>query len=108
MPTRIYICGNQGLWPGCSSPGNRSEDAVWKLARDLKRDLPGWGEVIDEDEHSGPGWSIELLVHEHGDIEPWIQGLPTFLRRWGVPDGPIQISIYDDQGAVVNFRRITA
>ena len=94
MPTRMYIFGEAGLW-NCR---RHAASAEYDLERDLDNFLQDRGEVIhDRDEHSGPQWNVDLLLHtDADDVEGWIQRLTAFLRRWGVPDRTLSFTIIRD------------
>jgi hypothetical protein len=88
MPTRLYIFGNAGLWPG-----RDGLHGPWDLRGAVNRFVQGSGEVTwDGDYHIGPGWSVDLLLYDD-DIDSWVQKLATFMRDWGVPDNPISFTI---------------
>ena len=82
MSTKMYIFGEAGLW---TSRGALSE---LDLKRDLNDFLQDRGEVFwDGDEHRGPQWNVDLLLHaDFDDVDGWIQRLTTFLRQWEILD----------------------
>lgn len=98
MPSRIYIYGNAGIWP------------VGRARHDLDYDLNDFLQdrgVIAWNEHTGPGWNVEVLLNDDIDVDDWIPSLLTFLRQWGVPDGPLFLSILCEDGArPVEHRRV--
>jgi|GEM_PF-6903370 len=89
MPTKMYIFGEAGLWNGRGALGELD------LARDLNNFLQDRGEVIwDGDEHRGPQWNVDLLLHaDPEDVDGWIERLTAFLGRWGVPDRRLSFTI---------------
>src|SRR5262245_9308898 len=90
MPTKIYIFGNGWLWSW-----RRPQEGVPELERDLNDFLQDRGEVIcDRDEHTGPQWNVDLLLHaDPDDVDNWVQRLTAFLRQWGVSDHTLSFTI---------------
>lgn len=89
MSTKIYIFGEACLWSR-QGPVHEVE-----LHPDLNNFLQDRGEVIwDGDEHSGPQWNVDVLIHTNAeDVEGWIQRLTAFLRDWGVQDRTLLFTI---------------
>lgn len=100
MPIRVSISGNKGLW------GGRCESAIWHLYEALDNFLQFRGEVLSPDEHHGPGWDVQVLLHEDPNVDDWVAGCARYLRQWGVPEGEIHFVIWQKDGLMSNFRRI--
>ena len=104
MSTKIYIFGDQGIWRREMTYGTRSE-----LEADLNGFLGDSGRVIydDEDEHYGLWWSVDVLIYSDRNINLWVFALADFLRKWGVPDGPLTFSMFRrDKTVGIQHRRI--
>ncbi len=99
MPTKMYIFGEAGLWSRRSIATSRLD-----LEADLNNFLQDRGEVIwDGDEHKGPQWNIDLLLHADAeDVDGWIMRLAKFFRKWGIPDRTLSFTIVRE-GATSNW-----
>jgi hypothetical protein len=103
MSMKLYIFGEEGLW--CSrSPGASRFD----LERALDDFLQYRGEVIwDGDEHRGPRWNVDVLLHEDAeDVDDWIQRLTAFFRQWGVQDRRLAFTIIREGAPKWEHRRV--
>jgi hypothetical protein len=90
VSTKMYIFGEGRLWTDRSPSASCSD-----LERDLRHFLQDRGEVIwDGDEHCGPQWNVDLLLHaEPEDVDGWIDRLTAFLRLWGISDRTLSFTI---------------
>src|SRR5262245_14061028 len=102
MPTTIYIRGRPAAVWGRgrdSLDGAREfEDALWRLVGQA-------GEVLDPDEHCGPGLEAGVVLWDGTDVVAWVERLVAFLRAWGVPGGA-SLSVTTGEGAERRHRRV--
>jgi hypothetical protein len=89
MPIRINISGNGHFYAWRDRSGEHDLDRV------LNDFLQDRGEVTwDGDEHSGPGWFVMVLLYGDRDVDQWVAECARYLRRYGVPHGPIAFLVW--------------